>query len=74
MVKIEEKKEQWSITTQELLNWVDAFSLQLLMGHTNIQILRRYLKQTGQDGLAAYVRWGWSCIFKGWRYHREGKR
>lgn len=39
-----------------LRNGVDVFSLQMLMGHADIQILRRYLKQTSQDGLAAHVR------------------
>lgn len=28
---------------------VDIFTLQLLMGHADIQVLRRYLKQVNQD-------------------------
>jgi len=28
---------------------MDVFSLQLLMGHADIQVLRRYLKQVNQD-------------------------
>lgn len=33
---------------------VDIFSLQVLMGHSDIQILRKYLKQTDQDGRRAH--------------------
>ena len=32
-----------------LRNRVDVFSLQLLMGHADIQVLRRFLKQGNQD-------------------------
>ena len=32
-----------------LRNGTDVFSLQLLMGHADLQILRRYLKQVGSD-------------------------
>jgi site-specific recombinase XerD len=39
-----------------LRNGVDIFSLQLLMGHADIQILRRYLKQTNQDTLKAHIK------------------
>jgi len=33
---------------------VDVFSLQKLMGHADLQVLRRYLKQTNQDVLEAH--------------------
>ena len=39
-----------------LRNGVDIFSLQLLMGHSDIQILRRYLKQTNQDAYKAHIK------------------
>ena len=39
-----------------LRNGVDIFSLQLLMGHSDIQILRRYLKQTNQDTMKAHIK------------------
>ena len=39
-----------------LRNGVDIFSLQLLMGHADFQILRRYLKQTNQDTLKAHIK------------------
>ena len=39
-----------------LRNGVDVFILQLLMGHSDIQILRRYLKQTSQDTLKAHIK------------------
>ena len=32
-----------------LRNGIDVFSLQLLMGHADFQMLRRYLKQAGSD-------------------------
>ena len=32
-----------------LRNGGDIYSLQILMGHANLQVLRRYLKQTEQD-------------------------
>lgn len=35
---------------------VDIYSLQLLMGHADIQVLRRYLKLTHQDAWAAHVK------------------
>lgn len=37
-----------------LRSGVDVFSLQLLMGHADIQVLRRYLKQTGRDTIEAH--------------------
>ena len=33
---------------------VDVFSLQKLMGHADLQVLRRYLAQTDQDTLEAH--------------------
>lgn len=39
-----------------LRNGVDIFSLQLLMGHADIQVLRRYLKQTNQDTKKAHIK------------------
>lgn len=35
---------------------MDIYSLQKLMGHTDLQVLRRYLKQTDQDILEAHPR------------------
>lgn len=35
---------------------MDLFSLQLLMGHADIQVLRRYLKQANQDLLEIHRR------------------
>ena len=35
---------------------VDIYSLQLLMGHADLSILRRYLKQTDGDLLAAHIK------------------
>lgn len=39
-----------------LRNGVDIYSLQLLMGHSDLQVLRRYLKQTDQDTLEAHLK------------------
>ena len=39
-----------------LRSGVDVFSLQLLMGHADIQVLRRYLKQTEKDTLDAHMK------------------
>jgi integrase/recombinase XerD len=39
-----------------LRNDVDIFSLQRLMGHSDIQVLRRYLAQSDKDSLAAHVK------------------
>jgi len=39
---------------QMLRNGVDIFSLQKLMGHADIQILRRYLQQTEEDIRSAH--------------------
>lgn len=41
-----------------LRNGVDIYSLQLLMGHADLQILRRYLKLTQTDTLEAHIRGG----------------
>ena len=35
---------------------VDIFSLQKLMGHSDLQVLHRYLAQTDQDIQAAHMR------------------
>jgi len=43
---------------QMLRNGVDIFSLQKLMGHADIQILRRYLQQTEEDIRSAHQRGG----------------
>jgi len=39
-----------------LRNDVDIFSLQRLMGHSDIQVLRRYLAQDDKDSYAAHVK------------------
>jgi hypothetical protein len=39
-----------------LRNGVDVFSLQKLMGHSDLQVLRRYLAQTDQDVQIAHMR------------------
>ncbi len=39
-----------------LRNGVDIFALQRLMGHSDLQVLRRYLAQTDQDIQAAHMR------------------
>ncbi len=39
-----------------LRNGADVFSLQRLMGHADLQIMRRYLAQTNDDGQAAHMR------------------
>ena len=39
-----------------LRNGVDIYSLQLLMGHADLQILRRYLKLNEQDTLSAHAK------------------
>ncbi len=39
-----------------LRNGVDIFALQKLMGHSDLQVLRRYLAQTDEDIRAAHVR------------------
>ena len=39
---------------QMLRSGVDVFSLQKLMGHSDIQILRRYLQQTEEDIRSAH--------------------
>lgn len=39
-----------------LRNGVDIFALQKLMGHSDLQILRRYLAQTDQDIHTAHMR------------------
>lgn len=41
-----------------LRNGMDIFSLQLLMGHSDLQVLRRYLKQTDQDTDEAHRKGG----------------
>ena len=41
-----------------LRNGVDIYSLQLLMGHADLQVLRRYLKLTRSDTLEAHIRGG----------------
>ena len=39
-----------------LRNGVDVFALQKLMGHSDLQVLRRYLAQTDQDVQIAHMR------------------
>lgn len=39
-----------------LRNGVDVFALQKLMGHSDLQVLRRYLAQTDQDIQTAHIR------------------
>ena len=39
-----------------LRNGTDIFSLQLLMGHADLQVLRRYLKQVGSDLQEAHLK------------------
>jgi integrase len=39
-----------------LRNGVESFALQKLMGHSDLQVLRRYLAQTEQDIHTAHVR------------------
>ena len=39
-----------------LRNGVDVFALQKLMGHSDLQVLRRYLAQTDQDIQTAHMR------------------
>ena len=39
-----------------LRNGADIFALQKLMGHSDLQILRRYLAQTNQDIHNAHMR------------------
>ena len=39
-----------------LRNGVESFAMQKLMGHSDLQILRRYLAQTDQDIHTAHVR------------------
>lgn len=39
-----------------LRNGVDIYSLQLLMGHADLQVLQRYLKLTNQDTMAAHIK------------------
>jgi site-specific recombinase XerD len=39
-----------------LRSGVDVFALQKLMGHSDLQVLRRYLAQTDQDGQTAHMR------------------
>jgi integrase/recombinase XerD len=41
-----------------LRNGVDIFTLQRLMGHADLQVLRRYLAQNDQDNLLAHMRGG----------------
>jgi integrase/recombinase XerD len=41
-----------------LRNGVDIYSLQLLMGHADLQVLKRYLRLTRSDTLEAHVRGG----------------
>ena len=49
-----------------LRNGVDIFALQKLMGHSDLQILRRYLAQTDQDIHTAHMRGSlWMAICKG---------
>lgn len=39
-----------------LRNGVDIFALQKLMGHSDLQVLRRYLAQTDEDIHTAHMR------------------
>ena len=39
-----------------LRNGVDVFALQKLMGHSDLQVLRRYLAETNQDVQIAHMR------------------
>jgi integrase/recombinase XerD len=41
-----------------LRNGVDIFVLQRLMGHADLQVLRRYLAQNDQDNQLAHMRGG----------------
>lgn len=41
-----------------LRNGVDIYSLQLLMGHADLQVLKRYLRLTNSDTLEAHIRGG----------------
>lgn len=38
-----------------LRNGTDIFTLQILMGHADLQVLKRYLKQVGNDMQRAHV-------------------
>ncbi len=39
-----------------LRNGVDIYNLQMLMGHADLQVLKRYLKLTQTDGLQAHIK------------------
>jgi integrase len=39
-----------------LRNGVDIFALQRLMGHSDLQIMRRYLAQNNEDNQLAHMR------------------
>ena len=39
-----------------LRSGVDIYSIQKLMGHSDLQVLRRYLAQTDQDVQIAHMR------------------
>ena len=41
-----------------LRNGVDIYSLQMLMGHADLQVLKRYLKLSNQDTQAAHIKGG----------------
>ena len=45
-----------AFTLMMLRNGVDIFALQKLMGHSDLQVLRRYLAQTDKEAHTAHMR------------------
>jgi integrase/recombinase XerD len=47
---------RWTCAQSLLRSGADVFSVQLLLGHSDLAVLRRYLDQTPEDVLAVHAK------------------